>query len=162
MKRKILSIFSVFVGFLGYSQTEVYFKYDEAGNQRYRGTNANAKTTSKDIIAAESKVDTAKVEENTVATKPLLDDKTFWKQMRIYPVPVNDILTIDWTDELDELIATVSIYQHSTIHWKFQQQNLPNLNKQLKINMTGYDWGVYVLHVQLKDGRVFSRNITKR
>jgi hypothetical protein len=164
MKRKLLSVFSVFIGFLGHSQTqtEVYFKYDEAGNQRYRGTDANAKTAPKDIIAAESKIDIAKTEEKEVDSQSPLDDKTFWRQMRIYPVPVNDYLTIDWTDELDELIATVSIYQHSTVHWKFQQQNLPNLNKQLKINMTGYEWGVYVLHVQLKDGRVFSRNITKR
>jgi hypothetical protein len=164
MKRKLLSMFSLLVGFIGYSQTqtEVYFKYDEAGNQRYRGPNVNGKTAPKDLLATETKADTLKVEEKTVAAALTLDAKSFWKQMRIYPVPVNDYLTIDWTDELDELIATVSIYQHSTVHWKFQQQNLPNLNKQLKINMTGYEWGVYVLHVQLKDGRVFSRNITKR
>jgi hypothetical protein len=43
MKRKLFSAFSLLIGFLGYSQTEVYFKYDEAGNQRYRGTNADAK-----------------------------------------------------------------------------------------------------------------------
>lgn len=162
MKRKLLSVFSVFIGFLGYSQTEVYFKYDEAGNQRYRGPDANAKMAPQDLIAAENKIDTAKVEEKPLITNTLIDEKSFWKQIRIYPVPVNDILTIDWTDELDELIENVSLYQHSTIHWKFQQQNLPNLNKQLKINMTGYEWGVYVLRIKLKDGRVFSRNITKR
>ncbi len=164
MKRKLLSVSSLLVGLLGYSQaqTEVYFKYDEAGNQRYRGPNVNGKTAPKDLIAKETKADILQVEAKKEASKPALDDKSFWKQMRIYPVPVNDYLTIDWTDELDELIATVSIYQHSTVHWKFQQQNLPNLNRQLKINMTGYQWGVYILHVQLKDGRVFSRNITKR
>lgn len=162
MKRKIFSVFSVFVGFLGYSQTEVYFKYDEAGNQRYRGTNANARSAPKELIAAESKSDSIKAEENILVSNKTIEAKAFWKQMRLYPVPVNDILTIDWTDELDELIETVSLYQHSTVHWKFQQQNLPNLNKQLKINMTGYEWGVYILHVKLKDGRVFSRNITKR
>lgn len=43
MKRKLLSVFSLLIGFFGFSQTEVYFKYDEAGNQRYRGTNAAAK-----------------------------------------------------------------------------------------------------------------------
>jgi len=161
MKKKLLSILALFIGFFGYSQTEVYFKYDEAGNQRYRGPNINGKSAPKDIINQEVKIDTAKVEKQEDQIVKL-DDKAFWKQMRIYPVPVNDILTIDWTDELDELIATVSLYQHSTVHWKFQQQNLPNLNRQLKINMTGYEWGVYVLHVKLKDGRVFSRNITKR
>lgn len=155
MKRKILSIFSLLIGVLGFSQTEVYFKYDEAGNQRYRGTNSAAKT------APEQKVEEVK---NTAAAnpEPVIDEKSFWKQVRLYPVPVNDILTIDWTEELDGFIASVSLYQHSTVHWKFQQQNLPNLNRKLKINMTGYDWGVYVIRFTLKDGRAFSKNITKR
>jgi len=150
MKRKILSLFSVAIGFFGYSQTEVYFKYDEAGNQRYRGPDVNAK------------------QQPTVASAPqpkeesVMDAKEFWSNIRLYPVPVNDVLTMDWTEEVDALIETVSLYQHSGVHWKFQQQNLPNLNRQLKINMTGYEWGVYVLHLKLKDGRVFSRNITKR
>lgn len=157
MKRKILSLFSLLIGFLGFSQTEVYFKYDEAGNQRYRGTNSAGKTAPEEI---------KKVEEIKTVTAlkqdPVMDEKAFWKQIRLYPVPVNDYLTIDWTEEVDGLIESVSLYQHSTVHWKFQQQNIPSLNKQLKINMTGYDWGVYVLNFTLKDGRVFSRNITKR
>ncbi|MCQ9638969.1 hypothetical protein MP478_06155 [Chryseobacterium sp. WG14] len=136
---------------LSYAQvTEVYFKYDEAGNQRYRGPDSAAKQ------AAEQSKTTA------LAEPQLMDEKTFWKQIRLYPVPVSDVLTIDWTEEVDGLIESVSLYQHSTVHWKFQQQNLPDLNRQLKINMTGYDWGVYVLRFTLKDGRAFSKNITKR
>jgi hypothetical protein len=160
MKRKILSLFSLLIGFLGFSQaTEVYFKYDEAGNQRYRGTNATAKQTPEEIkeVKAEEIKPIAAVKQD-----PVIDEKAFWKQLRLYPVPVNDYLTIDWTEEVDGLIESVALYQHSTAHWKFQQQNIPSLNKQLKINMTGYDWGVYVLHFTLKDGRVFSKNITKR
>jgi len=153
-------MFSLFIGFLGFSQTEVYFKYDEAGNQRYRGTNATGKQTTEEIKELQ------KVEEPKTAAvvqqSPFMDEKTFWKQVRLYPVPVNDYLTIDWTEEVDSLIESVSLYQHSTVHWKFQQQNIPSLNKQLKINMTGYYWGVYVLNFTLKDGRVFSRNVTKR
>ncbi|MDR6544288.1 hypothetical protein J2810_000310 [Chryseobacterium rhizosphaerae] len=160
MKTKLLSIFSLFIGFLGFSQTEVYFKYDEAGNQRYRGTNSAGKTAQ----------EPSKTEAKIVSVAPsqldpqsqIMDEATFWKQIRLYPVPVNDVLTIDWTEEADGLIESVSLYQHSTVHWKFQQQNLPNLNMQLKINMTGYDWGVYILRFTLKDGRVFGRNITKR
>ncbi|MCQ9642136.1 hypothetical protein MP478_22375, partial [Chryseobacterium sp. WG14] len=140
--------------FLGFSQTEVYFKYDEAGNQRYRGTNSAGK-------AVEEPAKTASVAQ-TQPESQIMDEATFWKQIRLYPVPVNDVLTIDWTEQVDGLIESVSLYQHSTVHWKFQQQNLPNLNKQLKINMIGYDWGVYVLRFTLKDGRIFSRNITKR
>jgi hypothetical protein len=158
MKTKLLSIFSLFIGFLGFSQSEVYFKYDEAGNQRYRGTNAAAKNAPTETAKQETKTVVALQQQET----PAMDEKTFLKQIRLYPVPVNDVLTIDWTEEADDLIESVSLYQHSTVHWKFQQQNIPALNRQLKINMTGYDWGVYILRFTLKDGRVFGRNVTKR
>ncbi|AZB24803.1 hypothetical protein EG339_09450 [Chryseobacterium bernardetii] len=160
MKTKLLSIFSLFIGFLGYSQTEVYFKYDEAGNQRYRGTNSAGKTAQEPTKTEAKTVAVAQSE--PAPQSQIMDEATFWKQIRLYPVPVNDVLTIDWTEQVDGLIESVSLYQHSTVHWKFQQQNTPDLNKQIKINMTGYDWGVYVLRFTLKDGRVFSRNITKR
>lgn len=162
MKKNILSIASLFIGFLGYSQTEVYFKYDEAGNQRYRGTNSNAKQASNKLLATENKVTAVDSKVLKTSNVTVMEEKAFWKQIRLYPIPVNDFITIDWTEEVDSLIESVSLYQHSTTHWKFQQQNLPNLNRQLKINMTGYEWGIYVLYVKLKDGRTFSRNITKR
>lgn len=155
MKRKLLSLSSLMIGFFGFSQTEVYFKYDEAGNQRYRGIDAAGKKA-EEIVSKESKVAAI------TRQAPIIDEKTFMKQIRLYPVPVNDYLTIDWTEEVDGLIESVSLYQHSTVHWKFQQQNIPGLNRQVKINMTGYDWGVYVVRFTLKDGRVFSKNITKR
>ncbi|MCY1663855.1 MULTISPECIES: hypothetical protein [unclassified Chryseobacterium] len=154
MRKKTFSLLSLLIGFFGFSQTEIYFKYDEAGNQRYRGTDINGKRA---LSTSDPQSRTA-----TVNSSQIIDEKSFWKQIRLYPVPVNDFLTIDWTDEADRLIESVSLYQHSTVHWKFQQQNLPDLNKQIKINMTGYDWGVYVLRFTLKDGRVFSKNITKR
>lgn len=157
MKRKLLSVFSLLIGFFGFSQTEVYFKYDEAGNQRYRGTNAAAKKAD-ELVPKEMKLQ----EQAKTQQAPIMDEKAFWKQIRLYPVPVNDYLTIDWTEEVDGLIESVSLYQHSTVHWKFQQQNIPGLNRQVKINMTGYDWGVYILRFTLKDGRVFGRNVTKR
>ncbi|UTX47674.1 hypothetical protein [Chryseobacterium sp. MA9] len=155
MKRKLLSLSSLMIGFFGFSQTEVYFKYDEAGNQRYRGIDAAAKKA-EEIVSKESKVAT------TTREVPVIDEKAFLKQIRLYPVPVNDYLTIDWTEEVDGLIESVALYQHSTVHWKFQQQNIPGLNRQIKINMIGYDWGVYVVRFTLKDGRIFSKNITKR
>lgn len=141
---------------LSYAQvTEVYFKYDEAGNQRYRGPDTNARKASESSSKVDSKT-------NALAQSSLMDEQSFWKEIRLYPVPVNDVLTTTWTDKVDGLIESVSLYQHSTVHWKFQQQNMPNLNKQVKINMTGYQWGVYVIRFTLKDGRIFSKNITKR
>lgn len=158
MKRKLLSLSSLMIGFFGFSQTEVYFKYDEAGNQKYRGPDSTGKTV-QEFQKSELLTTSLNQSGSQVQT---LDEATFWKQIRLYPVPVNDILTIDWTEKVDGLIESVSLYQHSTVHWKFQQQNMPDLNKQVKINMSGYNWGVYVLRFTLKDGRVFSRNITKR
>ena len=157
MKKLYLSavILCTMLSTLSAQQTEVYFKYDEAGNQKYRGPDSAAKQASENLSKTESKT-------SSLADFQMMDEKTFWKQIRLYPVPVNDFLTIDWTEETDNLIESVSLYQHSTVHWKFQQQNLPELNRQLKINMSGYDWGVYVLRFTLKDGRVFSKNITKR
>jgi hypothetical protein len=160
MKKKLLSLFSLLIGFFGISQTTVYFKYDEAGNQIYRGTNINGQKASDELKEVKTEIQekpAAVLQQNMT-----MDEKAFWKQIRLYPVPVNDFLTIDWTDEVDSLIESVSLYQHSTVHWKFQQQNNPGLNKQLNINMSGFEWGVYILHFTLKDGRIFSRNITKR
>lgn len=160
MKRKLFSVFSLTVGFLGYSQTEVYFKYDEAGNQRYRGTNTVGKKASEE---QKQEVKLAEPTKTTMAKQETqIDENTFLKNIRLYPIPVNDYLTIDWNEEVDNLIESVSLYQHSTTHWKFQQQNTQELKRQLKINMTGYDWGIYVIRFTLKDGRIFSRNITKR
>ncbi|EFK36042.1 MULTISPECIES: hypothetical protein [Chryseobacterium] len=156
MKRKFISLLSLSIGVFGFSQTsEVYFKYDEAGNQRYRGPDINGKQAAESSDKKENKV-------ASVGQTQVMTEAEFFKEIRLYPVPVNDYLTIDWTDKVDGLIESVSLYQHSTVHWKFQQQNLPSLNKQLKINMTGYDWGVYVVRFVLKDGRTLSKNITKR
>ncbi|WP_228452002.1 hypothetical protein [Chryseobacterium sp. G0186] len=157
MKKNYLSALFICTSLgLSYAQvTDVYFRYDEAGNQKYRGPDTNATKVSKTLSDAEPKT-------VSLTDSQVMDEKTFWKQIRLYPVPVNDVLTIDWTEQADGLIESVSLYQHSTVHWKFQQQNLPDLNRQLKINMTGYDWGVYVIRFTLRDGRVLSKNITKR
>ena len=143
MKKQILSLFTLGMGFFGVSQTEVHFKYDEAGNQRYRGPDLNARNPNDE----NSKIQTASITNSSV-----IDEKAFWKQIRLYPVPVNDFLTIDWTDDVDGLIESVSLFQHNTVHWKFQQQNIPSLNKKLRIDMTNYTWGIYILNFKLKAG----------
>lgn len=147
MKTKISLIISFFMSFLSYSQTEIYFKYDEAGNQKYRGTNANAnKITTTTTLQS---VDKATEEEK------------FWAELNLYPVPVKNMLTIQWTDTVNDLIDTISLYQHSAANWNFQQKNAVSLNRQVQINMTGYYLGVYVLSFTLKDGRVYTKNIIK-
>lgn len=148
MKAKILSTLSMIFGVFGFSQTtEIYFKYDEAGNQKYRGTSAtsNRMAQTNAIIQPSEKS----------------EEDRFWGELNIYPVPVKDILTIQWTNAANDLIDTVSLYQHSTTSWNFQQKNVLSLNRQVQINMSGYYLGVYVLSFTLKDGRVYTKNIIK-
>ena len=128
------------------------FKYDDAGNQIHRGYVCNN-------CPVQGKQETPPEEGSS--SNEVENDDEFWNEIRIYPVPVKDVLTIDWSDEADALINHVSLYEQNTIHWKFQQQNIPNLNKQIQINMTNYYMGVYVLTFTLKDGRTLSKNITK-
>ena len=128
------------------------FKYDDAGNQIHRGYVCNnCPVQGKQEPPPEAGSSSNEVE----------NDDEFWNEIRIYPVPVKDVLTINWSDEANALIDHVSLYEQNTIHWKFQQQNIPNLNKQIQINMTNYYMGVYVLTFTLKDGRTLSKNITK-
>lgn len=150
MKTKVLLIISFFISILSYSQTEIYFKYDEAGNQKYRGTNANANKTT-----------TATTTLQTVDTLSKSEEEKFWAELNLYPVPVKDVLTIQWTENVNDLIDSVSLYQYSVSNWNFQQKNTINLNRQVQINMTGYYLGVYVLSFTLKDGRVYTKNIIK-
>lgn len=150
MKSNLLSFFLVFTGCAAFAQTEVYFKYDEAGNQRYRGDNQYAKPAKEEEpilgLAAENKTAAA---------------DQFWSTVQIYPVPVQDMLTISWTDEADQLIDNVTLYQHNTVANVFSRKNLPNLNRKVQVNMNGMYMGVYILSFQLKDGRKMSRNIIK-
>lgn len=128
------------------------FKYDDAGNQIHRGYVCNN-------CPVQGKQETPPEEGSS--SNEVENDDEFWNEIRIYPVPVKDVLTINWSDEANALIDHVSLYEQNTIHWKFQQQNIPNLNKQIQINMTNYYMGVYVLTFTLKDGRTLSKNITK-
>ncbi len=130
----------------------IVFSYDDAGNQVYRGP----------IISGKQSTDEPKEEPSETKTAvSAVNEEAFWRQLSIYPVPVKDVLTIAWTDEVNDLISSVSLYEQNTVHWKFQQQNIPNLNKQIRIDMTNYYMGVYVLTFNLKDGRILSRNILK-
>lgn len=130
----------------------IVFSYDDAGNQVYRGPIISGKQSTEEPEEEPFEIRALNSAEN---------EEAFWRQLSIYPVPVKDFLTIAWTDEVNDLISSVSLYEQNTVHWKFQQQNIPNLNKQIRIDMTNYYIGVYVLTFNLKDGRTLSRNILK-
>lgn len=126
--------------------SSIVFSYDEAGNQIYRGYNITVTHSEPKGIGAGGLVS------NT---------DQFWLGINIYPVPVKSTLTIAWNEDNNSLIDNITLYQHSTMSFLLKQQNIPNLNRQVQINMVGYYPGVYVLNFQLKDGRILSRNILK-
>lgn len=123
--------------------TTLYFKYDEAGNQKYRGTDINANR----IANEENKMPFVE----TSATPQVNQDDLFLSKVNIYPVPVKTLLTITWAEDVDGLIQNVSLYEHSTVHWAFQKENKPELNRKVDIDGIGYYIGVNVLRFQLKD-----------
>ncbi|AZI20646.1 T9SS type A sorting domain-containing protein [Chryseobacterium taklimakanense] len=148
MKSKLFYFCLLFIGCSAFAQTTVYFKYDEAGNQRYRGDDVTAQTMQSQSL-------------RQAATSEPTDEEKFWSMIQVYPVPVKDELTIGWSDEADEMIDHVTLYQHNTVANVFTKKNLPNLNRKVQVNMNGMYMGVYILSFQLKDGRKMSRNIIK-
>lgn len=160
---KLLSFSSIFLSSLSFGQSvDLIFEYDEAGNQIFRGT-INSLGNKTITSSSESQMQTTPAVSlrNTESSHNMTEEQ-FWSQIRIYPVPVKDILTIDWNDRLDDLIDSVSLYEQASVHWKFQRKNIPILNKQIEIDMSQYYLGIYILQFTLKDGRVFSRNIIKQ
>lgn len=148
MKYTATSFLFVLIGSFISAQSVVYFKYDEAGNQRYRGDDATASAAQQEVL-------------REAATAQIPEDGKFWSQVQVYPVPVRDQLTISWKEEVNELIDNVTLYQHAISGNVFQKKYLPNINRNVQINMGGMYMGVYILSFQLKDGRVMTRNILK-
>ncbi|UMQ44026.1 hypothetical protein MKS83_10045 [Chryseobacterium sp. Y16C] len=135
----------------------IYFQYDEAGNQVFRGDgmlSRSANTTTSELIEPA-------IKENLQGFSSTIKESDFWNNIRIYPVPVKDNLTIDWNDSVNDLISEIGLYEQSTIHWVFQNKKVSTLNKTVKINMTKQYMGVYILTFTLKDGRRLNKNITK-
>ena len=46
----------------------------------------------------------------------------FWKNVTLYPVPVKNILTIEWNQEINPLIESISLYEHSRLSQIFIQK----------------------------------------
>ena len=151
MVTKILTLLFTVTSIVIFSQKEIYFKYDVAGNQVFRG----------ESIIGKQDENTSQLINSNLYIDQTVEEK-FWAEISIYPVPVKDILTVKWTNEINDLINTVSMYQYGIVNWSFQQKNISNLNRQIQINMSNYYMGVYVLSINLKDGRVYTRKILKQ
>ena len=134
----------------------IYFQYDDAGNQIFRGDGMLYKNA-----GAEELNVSQNTTPNPSSSAILIDEKEFWKNIKVYPVPVKDILYIDWNDKADDLISEIGLYEQSTLHWVFQNKEIPSLDKKIKIDMTRQYMGVFILTFSLKNGQRMSKNITK-
>lgn len=147
--KKVLFITSFMIFSFGFSQTQMIFRYDQAGNQIYRGNESQSQHS----IASNDEVFNRNLDDNQA--------DEFWNHIALYPVPVKDILTIKWDSEVNDLIDHVTLYEHNQLVNLFTKKNLPNINQQVEINMSTYTLGVYILTFNLKDGRSISKNIIK-
>lgn len=103
-----------------FGQSTIVFRYDEAGNQIFRGVDIRR-------LAEEQQGDYLTTWRSSSAEQT--DESKFWSMVQVYPVPVKDELTIGWSDEADEMIrkmdnsAGVSLYTYV-------------LNNQIKLKFT--------------------------
>lgn len=153
MKIKFL-LFSFFsLSSIGFSQTHMTFQYDEAGNQILRKA---------EIIQVPQAAPLVQSQPQTLAStaEETMEEK-FLKGLRLYPVPVQKVLTMDWSEENDALIDQISIFEHSRMLQIFNQKNSSSLNRMIEVNLTNLYTGVYTVSFHLKNGKVISKNIIK-
>lgn len=70
MKSKLFYFCLLFIGCSAFAQTTVYFKYDEAGNQRYRGDDVTAQTMRSQSLR------------QAATTEPTEEEK-FWSMVQV-------------------------------------------------------------------------------
>lgn len=163
MNKFLLPLITVFIGNWTFSQIippttyPIYFEYDESGNQVFRGDGMLSRSAN--IYSSQQSEIT--IQNNPQVSLSLIEEKDFWNNIQIYPVPVKDNLTIAWTDSINDLISEIGLYEQNTVHWVFQSKKIPTLNKTIKIDMMKQYMGVYILTFTLKDGRRLSKNVTK-
>lgn len=135
----------------GYSQTELSFEYDEAGNQIYRGIREKGEESrsQNDII---SHTNSAMFEE----------ELAFWNEIKIGPNPVKDRLTIQFLGNIKENIQKISLYGQSSLGRELYTKDIFLVKgDREEIDMTAYLFGNYTISFHLKNGKVYSKHILK-
>lgn len=85
----------------------------------------------------------------------------FLEHIQLFPVPVQNELTIKWDNEVNGQIFSIGIYDHNQLKY-FYKENLNNNESQVNINMSTYNSGLYIIQFVLSDGRVYSKTIIKK
>lgn len=146
--KKTISITAVFLtlGSSCYAQT-VIFKYDEAGNQIFRGLCDGCKETSeKSSVAEETKA-------QTIAQQVA-------NNIKVAPVPVKTNLTILWDVKVKDYIKRIELVPYNDVRI-LSFFDMKNTSTSCVFNMESYHYGVYYLKFYLSDGSIYTKTITK-
>jgi hypothetical protein len=150
MKRILLPLCFCLTG-TAYAQTEVVFHYDEAGNQVYRGPFSSEDKTKNN----------AKEEPENSPQLSLMsaEEAAFWKEVKMAPVPVKDILTIIVSEEIRKNLQEISVYNMlgNMLYTKKRASD----SSRTEISMGHYIEGAYVVKFILKGGKIYSQTILK-
>lgn len=144
-----------------YSRTpcEYLFSYDIAGNQILRNKSGSCGITlSKDLL---SKTKQESVSDTSSLINNDLPQNDFFKEVKIYPNPVKEYLTVEWSEAIGKKIYQVMVFQHSNLHWVYTSDKTALANRKFKLNMQELPYGVYVLTFILQDGKRISANVSK-
>jgi len=118
------------------NDNKLLFFYDASGNQttRQKGTTVEARLQNQD---------------------------DFLEHIQLFPVPVQNELTIKWDNEVNGQIFSIGIYDHNQLKY-FYKEYLNNNEGQVNVNMSTYNSGLYVIQFSLTDGKVYSKTIIKK
>ncbi|HET8855418.1 MAG TPA: T9SS type A sorting domain-containing protein [Salinimicrobium sp.] len=138
MKKNLLLIISLFFCSFSFSQGDLNFSYDSAGNQisRYRVCVGCSST-----LLAEKSQDTLLLD---AVKKDSLSSLTGERVGFVaYPNPVTNILQTYWHNTDNKYITQMSVY--STKHELLFFKRIPKEEEALDIDFSRYPSGIYIL-----------------
>ncbi|MDR2205688.1 MAG: hypothetical protein LBE36_05980 [Flavobacteriaceae bacterium] len=122
----------------------VFFEYDEAGNQIYRGLC----TTCKDSDS-----------NNDVGNATLAEQ--IENKIQVAPVPVQTDLTVIWDLSIKNYITKIEMLPYNGFSILKSVNINSNSDNSYVFPMGSYPYGVYYLKFYLTDGSVYTRTIIK-
>lgn len=146
--QKVVLFLLLLSSFLVYSQTDIVCEYDESGNQVYRGE-----------YALNTEINNSSNLNSNLGVSP--GEIVFWQKVEIGPNPTTDILIINMNDEAKREISYFVLYDFLG-NPQYTYQNAFTQSQRVELDMRRYPIGMYVLSFYLKDGKIFSKHISKQ
>lgn len=142
--KRFLCLISFLSCFLAFSQREIIFEYDEAGNQIYRGERV--------LYRSRSVVENSIIPNNAEMSA---EERVFWENITIGPNPVVHTLYVDINSGLKQNIHQIILYD---VFGKPIRviRNLSSLSNRIEIDMRAYNVGAYYISFHLRNGNIYT------